>query len=270
MQCASSTTSSPTRSANSGSIAARNGGLLSRSGLISSTSTASASSGRAPRPRLLGCRVDRVRADPDPLGRVDLVAHEREQRRDDQRRARTAPRAAARSRGSRPPTCPSPCAARTARAAVGDEVAIASSWCSRNCAPGPASSRRSSAARSSMAAAVVVTPHDGRTSAGPHRRTSPYGALFRTEPQQAWSICCDAATERSIAAGRSTSRSASPRTPTGAPAATPRAGSRWRSPPRGRWRPRARRAPDGVAHQAAHATRGSRWSAARGAALVRA
>ena len=44
MQCASSTTSSPTRSANSGSIAERNCGLFSRSGLISSTSTASASS----------------------------------------------------------------------------------------------------------------------------------------------------------------------------------------------------------------------------------
>ena len=31
-------------------------------------------------------RVDRVRADPEPLGRGDLVAHQREQRRDDQRR----------------------------------------------------------------------------------------------------------------------------------------------------------------------------------------
>ena len=44
MQCASSITSSPTRSANSGSISARKVGLLSRSGLISSTSTASAAS----------------------------------------------------------------------------------------------------------------------------------------------------------------------------------------------------------------------------------
>ena len=44
MQCASSTTSSPTRSANSGSIPERNCGLLRRSGLMRSTSTASASS----------------------------------------------------------------------------------------------------------------------------------------------------------------------------------------------------------------------------------
>ena len=44
MQWASSTTSSPTRSANSGSICVRNCGLLSRSGLISSRSTASAAS----------------------------------------------------------------------------------------------------------------------------------------------------------------------------------------------------------------------------------
>jgi hypothetical protein len=41
MQCASSTTSRPTRSAKSGSICERNCGLLSRSGLISSRSTAS-------------------------------------------------------------------------------------------------------------------------------------------------------------------------------------------------------------------------------------
>ena len=66
-------------------------------------------------PRVAVRRVDRVRADPEPLGRGDLVAHQRQQRRDDQRRARRRARAAARWRGSRPPTCPSPCAARTAR-----------------------------------------------------------------------------------------------------------------------------------------------------------
>ena len=41
-------------------------------------------------PRLAVGRVDRVRADPEPLGGRDLVAHQREQRRDDQRRAGAA------------------------------------------------------------------------------------------------------------------------------------------------------------------------------------
>ncbi len=36
-------------------------------------------------PRVAVGRVDRVRADPEPLGRGDLVAHQRQQRRDDQR-----------------------------------------------------------------------------------------------------------------------------------------------------------------------------------------
>jgi hypothetical protein len=44
MQCASSTTTSPTREANSGSISSRKRGLLSRSGLMSSRSTASSAS----------------------------------------------------------------------------------------------------------------------------------------------------------------------------------------------------------------------------------
>ena len=44
MQCASSTTTSPTREANSGSISSRKLGLFSRSGLISSRSTASSAS----------------------------------------------------------------------------------------------------------------------------------------------------------------------------------------------------------------------------------
>ena len=41
-------------------------------------------------PRLAVGRVDRVRADPEPLRGGDLVAHQREQRRDDQRRAGAA------------------------------------------------------------------------------------------------------------------------------------------------------------------------------------
>ena len=106
----------PTRSANSGSIECRNCGLFSRSGLISSRSTASVLE-QPPHlvPAVAVGRVDRVRADPELLGRGDLVAHQRQQRRDDQRRARRPARAAARWRGSRRPTCPSPCAARTAR-----------------------------------------------------------------------------------------------------------------------------------------------------------
>ena len=78
-------------SANSGSISSRNCGLLSRSGLISSRSTASAaSSSRDLVPRVAVGRVDRVRAQPEPLGGRDLVAHQRQQRRDDQRRAGAA------------------------------------------------------------------------------------------------------------------------------------------------------------------------------------
>ena len=88
MQCASSTTSSPTRSANSGSIQARNCGLLSRSGLISSRSTASLCEQLLDLgPRLAVGRVDRVGSDAEPLRGRDLVAHQRQQRRDDQRRA---------------------------------------------------------------------------------------------------------------------------------------------------------------------------------------
>ena len=63
-------------------------------------------------------RVDRAGVDAGPGGRLDLVAHQREQRRDDHGRARPPRRpAAARWRRSRPPTCPSRCAARTAPAA---------------------------------------------------------------------------------------------------------------------------------------------------------
>ena len=61
--------------------------------------------------------VDRHRADPGPLGRLDLVAHQGEQRRDDHRRARPPASAAAGSPRSRPPTCPTRCAGRRARGA---------------------------------------------------------------------------------------------------------------------------------------------------------
>ena len=44
---------------------------------------------------------------PGPLGRRDLVAHQREQRRHDERRAHRRARGSPRSRPSRPPTCPS-------------------------------------------------------------------------------------------------------------------------------------------------------------------
>ena len=60
-------------------------------------------------------RVDGDRADAGALGGRDLVAHQGEQRRDDDGRARRPARAAAAWRRSRPPTCPSRCAARPAR-----------------------------------------------------------------------------------------------------------------------------------------------------------
>ena len=67
-------------------------------------------------PRRAVGRVDRVRADAEPLGRRDLVAHQRQQRRDDQRRAGARVAQQRAWRGSTPPTSPSPCAGRRARA----------------------------------------------------------------------------------------------------------------------------------------------------------
>ena len=65
----------------------RNCGLLSRSGLISSRSTASSSSSSWTSAHAVAVgRVDRVGADAEPLRGRDLVAHQRQQRRDDQRR----------------------------------------------------------------------------------------------------------------------------------------------------------------------------------------
>ena len=61
--------------------------------------------------------VDRHGPDARSLGRGDLVAHQRQQRGDDHRRARRPARAAAGWPRSRPPTCPSRCAARPGSAA---------------------------------------------------------------------------------------------------------------------------------------------------------
>ena len=111
-------TSSPAVSVSRGSTSSRKPGLFSRSGLTSSTSTSPAAIRRVDSPPLLDVGgVDRDRADAGPLGRLDLVAHQGEQRRDDHRRARRRGRAAARWRRSRPPTCPTRCAGRPARGA---------------------------------------------------------------------------------------------------------------------------------------------------------
>ena len=104
---------------NSGSISSRNAGLLSRSGEIRSRSTASCVEQLAHAVPLVAVRrVDRVRADPEPLRGRDLVAHEGEQRRDQQRRPGAARRAGATWQRSTPRSSPSPCAARTARGRV--------------------------------------------------------------------------------------------------------------------------------------------------------
>ena len=88
MQCASSITSRPTDAANSGSMSSRKRGLFSRSGLISSRSIVPAGEPVADVVPLLAVgAVDRVRAQPEALGGRDLVAHQRQQRADDQRRS---------------------------------------------------------------------------------------------------------------------------------------------------------------------------------------
>ena len=116
MQCASSTTSSPTRSANSGSIVSRNCGLLSRSGLISSRSTASVLEQLADLgPGVAVGRVDRVRADPELLARRRSGCASAPAAARRSAPGRRPARAAARWRGSRRRTCPSRCAGRTAR-----------------------------------------------------------------------------------------------------------------------------------------------------------
>ena len=88
MQWASSTTSSPVVPASCGSTPSRNPGLLSRSGLTSRTSTAPDCTSAytcAPLVDVAGVDRDRARAGGGRGG--DLVAHQGEQRADDDRRA---------------------------------------------------------------------------------------------------------------------------------------------------------------------------------------
>ena len=81
---------------NSGSIRSRNWTLFRRSGLMSRRSTSSASSCVADRVPLVAVRgVDRHRAQAEPFGGRDLVAHEREQRADQDRRPGAARRSSA-------------------------------------------------------------------------------------------------------------------------------------------------------------------------------
>ena len=79
--------------------------------------------------------VDRDGADAGPLGGRDLVAHQRQQRRDDHGRARRPGRAAAAWPRSRPPTCPSPVRCTTsARRRSTTSASIAAHWSSRSTA----------------------------------------------------------------------------------------------------------------------------------------
>jgi hypothetical protein len=91
MQCASSITSSPTRSDSSGRTSARNWRLLSRSGGDQQQVDAAGGQLRLDRPPLVQVGgVDGGGADADGLGLGDLVAHQRQQRRHQQGWARPA------------------------------------------------------------------------------------------------------------------------------------------------------------------------------------
>ena len=80
------------RRTSAGSCCSRNDGLLSRSGETSSTSTSSRSSCASTSAHSCGVRrVDRHRPHAGALGGGDLVAHEREQRRDEHGRPGAAP-----------------------------------------------------------------------------------------------------------------------------------------------------------------------------------
>ena len=105
------------RAASGGSTRSRKSGLLSRSGLISRTSTdelASASSTTSHSSVLAELIV--VGGDPGPAGGLDLVAHQGQQRRHDQRRPGAPRPQQGRSPRSTRPTCPSRCAGRRAPA----------------------------------------------------------------------------------------------------------------------------------------------------------
>src|SRR4051812_4377631 len=151
MQCASSTTTRPTRSANSGSIEARNCGLLSRSGLISSRSTASSASSartsfqasrlvelivcaRIPSReaaaiwlRISASSGETISVGPAPRSRSSAVA-----------RKYTADL-------PHPVRC-----THSTRARSSTRSRTASRWCSRNTAPGPASRSSSSSTPSTV------------------------------------------------------------------------------------------------------------------------
>ena len=139
--------------------------------------------------------VDGDRPDAGPLGGGDLVAHQREQRRDDHRRAGALRRAAAGWPRSRPPTCPSRCAARPAPGAgrpraprwrpTGRRAARR-----RRCPPGPAGAPRRSrvGARTSVWrrwSCRLSTSGHGRPARPLHRkvRSGTYLARGRRAPR---------------------------------------------------------------------------------------
>ena len=108
----------PDVAASRGSTSSRKPGLLSRSGLTEQHVDLAGVDRVVDRLPLLDVGgVDRHRADAGPLGRLDLVAHQGEQRRDDHRRTGPLLSAAAGWPRSRPPTCPTRCAGRRARGA---------------------------------------------------------------------------------------------------------------------------------------------------------
>ena len=142
MQCASSTTSSPV-SASSGSARSANLGLASRSGETSRTSTSSAASASKTCCQSSTLAELTVAArSPARAGGGDLVAHQREQRRDHQRRPAAGLPQRARSPPSRPPTCPSRSPARAAPGARSTSASTASTWSGRGRAAGPGHRRQ--------------------------------------------------------------------------------------------------------------------------------
>ena len=91
MQCASSQTSAKARVCIVSNTRRRNPALARRSGAISSRSTSSAADPLFHLgPRIDVGRVDRDRRQAQPLGRGDLVAHQRQQGRDDDGRSPAA------------------------------------------------------------------------------------------------------------------------------------------------------------------------------------
>ena len=122
MQCASSTTSRPVASASRGQLLVAEPRVVQPLGADEQQVDLVGRQRRGHRRPLVGVGgVHRHGAQPGPAGRRDLVAHQREQRRHDQRRPAAPRPAPGRSRRSRPPTCPSRCAARRAPVPVLDQ-----------------------------------------------------------------------------------------------------------------------------------------------------